>query len=428
MGRKISDKKTARESTVSRRSFISLQEAGKYSPYSQEYLSLRARQGKLKAVKRGRNWFTTKEWVREYVVSSSWDEKRVTFQKRTINDEPVTIPEAVKIDVAKKMPFVIPTADWKKAGANLWQTISTATQNFAKLFADFFQKQPYTIRRLALSVKSIPVYQQALAGIFILVIVISLGVVTFGMDSTGVQVAARYLDRFSTDFTPDQIVSKSGQKIKTQVKQSLALIWAKVEKIGAGQEVKFVPLAELSLKEGKVAGEAVGLAENQILDKKLAKSEESRDLVLSGNKFNALMVNLRSWALLSLQDWDYFIKNSNKVLAGWFTQEDVELVEVPSTGSNQVATSATIISKPEEQPVPETPTATAGNQALIVVPAEEGTDTEQLKKEIAKSFSDEVNVLPDESGTSGIIKPIFKEPTDQRYFYVMVPMDGTVAN
>ncbi|KKT52693.1 MAG: hypothetical protein UW45_C0043G0001, partial [Parcubacteria group bacterium GW2011_GWC2_44_22] len=42
MGRKISDKKTARESTVSRRSFISLQEAGKYSPYSQEYLSLRA--------------------------------------------------------------------------------------------------------------------------------------------------------------------------------------------------------------------------------------------------------------------------------------------------------------------------------------------------------------------------------------------------
>lgn len=48
--------------------YISLQEAAKYSEiYSQGYLSLRARQGKLKAVKLGRNWVTTKEWVSEYV-------------------------------------------------------------------------------------------------------------------------------------------------------------------------------------------------------------------------------------------------------------------------------------------------------------------------------------------------------------------------
>ena len=43
--------------------YISLQEATKYCGYAQEYLSLRARQGKLKAVKIGRNWVTTKEWV-----------------------------------------------------------------------------------------------------------------------------------------------------------------------------------------------------------------------------------------------------------------------------------------------------------------------------------------------------------------------------
>jgi len=50
--------------------YLSLQRASKLSRYSQEYLSLRARQGKLKAVKRGRNWITTKEWLDEYIRSA----------------------------------------------------------------------------------------------------------------------------------------------------------------------------------------------------------------------------------------------------------------------------------------------------------------------------------------------------------------------
>jgi len=47
--------------------YISLQEATKYCVYTQEYLSLRARQGKLKAIKFGRNWVTTKDWLEEYL-------------------------------------------------------------------------------------------------------------------------------------------------------------------------------------------------------------------------------------------------------------------------------------------------------------------------------------------------------------------------
>lgn len=50
--------------------YISLQEATKMCSYSQEYLSLRARQGKLKALKFCRNWVTTKEWLEEYLVRS----------------------------------------------------------------------------------------------------------------------------------------------------------------------------------------------------------------------------------------------------------------------------------------------------------------------------------------------------------------------
>ncbi len=68
---------------------ISLQEAAKYSKiYSQEYLSLRARQGKLKAVKFGRNWLTTKEWIDSYIKDESnvkanelAEDKRISLQE-----------------------------------------------------------------------------------------------------------------------------------------------------------------------------------------------------------------------------------------------------------------------------------------------------------------------------------------------------------
>jgi hypothetical protein len=49
--------------------YISLQEASKISPYSQEYLSLLARKRKLKCKKFGRTWYTTPENLQEYIKS-----------------------------------------------------------------------------------------------------------------------------------------------------------------------------------------------------------------------------------------------------------------------------------------------------------------------------------------------------------------------
>ena len=51
--------------------YISLADAAKHCDYSQDYLSLRARQGKLKAVKMGRNWVTRQEWLNEYIAKFS---------------------------------------------------------------------------------------------------------------------------------------------------------------------------------------------------------------------------------------------------------------------------------------------------------------------------------------------------------------------
>ncbi len=49
--------------------YISLAEAAEGSPYSQEYLSLLARKGRLESIKLGRNWFVKKEAIKRYIKS-----------------------------------------------------------------------------------------------------------------------------------------------------------------------------------------------------------------------------------------------------------------------------------------------------------------------------------------------------------------------
>jgi Fic family protein len=49
--------------------WISLAQASQGTPYSQEYLSLLARMGRIEAVKQGRNWVTTREAIQNYVTS-----------------------------------------------------------------------------------------------------------------------------------------------------------------------------------------------------------------------------------------------------------------------------------------------------------------------------------------------------------------------
>lgn len=46
---------------------ISIAEAADFTPYSAEYLSLRARTGHLKAIKIARNWLTTRGAVLSYL-------------------------------------------------------------------------------------------------------------------------------------------------------------------------------------------------------------------------------------------------------------------------------------------------------------------------------------------------------------------------
>jgi len=51
--------------------WISMLEASRLCAYSQEYLSLLARRGKIFSKKLGRNWYTTREAVDDYLKTQS---------------------------------------------------------------------------------------------------------------------------------------------------------------------------------------------------------------------------------------------------------------------------------------------------------------------------------------------------------------------
>lgn len=69
---------------------ISLAEAAEGTPYSQEYLSLLARRGKLPAQKAGRNWFTTTDAVSQYV------RQQEEFLRNELARKRITAPTGVK--------------------------------------------------------------------------------------------------------------------------------------------------------------------------------------------------------------------------------------------------------------------------------------------------------------------------------------------
>jgi len=60
---------------LDRQKYIPLEEASKRVPYSSAYLRLRILQEKLKAIKKGKSWVTTQEWLDEYMRHvRAWEE------------------------------------------------------------------------------------------------------------------------------------------------------------------------------------------------------------------------------------------------------------------------------------------------------------------------------------------------------------------
>jgi hypothetical protein len=72
-------------------------------------------------------------------------------------------------------------------------------------------------------------------------------------------------------------------------------------------------------------------------------------------------------------------------------------------------------------PAPASQSATA--QGIAVVGSSGSATTDALEKQkIQNSFSDQVNVQADESGTAGVIRPVFKSTPSNEFMYVLVPV------
>lgn len=74
---------------------------------------------------------------------------------------------------------------------------------------------------------------------------------------------------------------------------------------------------------------------------------------------------------------------------------------------------------------PLTGTVPGVEQGIVVIPKQDdgGIDAETIQR-IQSSFSDEVDVRPDGSGTAGIITPVFRQAKGADYVYVMVPLNN----
>ncbi len=66
--------------------FIPLSEATKLTGYTPEYLNLLSRQGKLKAEKIGRNWYTKKIWLDDFLVKVADNKKLLKLEKKKVSD------------------------------------------------------------------------------------------------------------------------------------------------------------------------------------------------------------------------------------------------------------------------------------------------------------------------------------------------------
>lgn len=66
---------------------LPLAEAAEISGYTPEYLNLLSRQGKMKAQKIGRNWYTTKDWMLEYFYPENYQAKAAEEASRKAAEE-----------------------------------------------------------------------------------------------------------------------------------------------------------------------------------------------------------------------------------------------------------------------------------------------------------------------------------------------------
>ena len=94
---------------------------------------------------------------------------------------------------------------------------------------------------------------------------------------------------------------------------------------------------------------------------------------------------------------------------------------IPTFVTNLFEKKETIIVKNDTAPEKPPPSF---NGLAVVSSSDSVEQDEAIKQKIRDSFSDEVRVKPDKTGTSGIITPVFRKAKGDDFVYVLVPVNN----
>ncbi len=312
--------------------YISLQEASKILPYSQEYISLLARRGKIHAKKFGRNWYTTKDAGEEYL------------KKQGIS---IIIPKEFfpsyigKITRPVLTPFYLSKEDISKIEV-------PGEMEEQKEKEVILKEEKIQIEKPEIEVAKKP--------------------------------EVKKIEEISK---PPEKISPKSYRLKLITGLAIILCFI-ITSIFYTLSPKDEKIAFSSCLKEKTSKTIIGL-KNFIIktpeEKKLAEKIKPGEIFLFEREFSNLEEN---------------IVGDVKVRFGGFRKEFG--LEKPQIEEKE--------------------------NGVVIVP-KDLTDGEKFKKELETSFADKVNIETDESGKSGIIKPVFAAPpfNEQSYLYMMVPVE-----
>jgi excisionase family DNA binding protein len=349
--------------------YISLKEAAKLTGiYSQDYLSLRARQGKLRAVKLGRNWVTKKEWLEEYL-------KEVREYKSNNNqtEKPTRAEETAK------------------------QTKEKKEKEFT------FTTLPY---------QPVPSRAIAVAGALIMSILLLLSSVFYPyFESAALDNAYAFRNFVDEQVNVFTLRTKS-------LSQEYRIYVSKTKESIANKFARFQGNLSKNIEFAKNQAEAKAKQTAQFISKEASKG--LLNAFLAGNSLGS-SINKTTVSVIGR------LKSGFKVLskeAHFLSEAFVEKISGIGNslafffGEKLPAKFLSLFKKPESPTKKLLPKPV--RKGLVVVPSTE--NDELLKEKIKSSFSDEVKVFPkDES--SGIIVPVFREREGGRYLYILVPVN-----
>ena len=376
--------------------YLSLTEAGEISGYSQEYLSLRARQKKLRAVKMGRNWVTTREWLDEYLNYINDFKNNNGFNSKSNGDGVI----AIKQEAAANKP--LSGVDNLERAIQLNQGV--VSRRFQQGFVFQADKAPQNTVKLSLQDKqprlvfgklagALPAFSLAAAVCTLLFLSWSL-ILREGVFTKAGDLAYKWI--FSKTLSAQQSTRQPARLDLSFSEASQPLIFQKPASLN---QISF--LEKLNSNYSQVARSAA---------QRIGQAKQKIQNQLADN-FRPLITVWRRAQDFARGSWDLAAEKV-RVLAnncGQFLEQALGL-----KNKNQPSGKALGRPKSESSPL-------GYNQGLVVMPSAGPETDQQVKEKIKSSFSDEVRVEPKDQ-ESGIIIPIFKEREGESYLYITVPI------